>query len=262
MVPDTAVDRRLPARLVDEVRASLQARPEAYRSRELDRYRSEHHHPLAYEMIAAGTDYHRAFSFADREVRRRAELAVSPLERFAAADPAIVEQVARREFERVRTELRGTARDRHSALGDLRRWGLLTGTIKAAEARHRQRAQAKAAAYDMAAEQRRIIREVVPHWDWPHDQRVAPGLRGLVETNRTGAIHVWTLVADRPLRGAGGRFLDSLPRDRRVRVFGVERGSPSEDMLLRRGFERSRLSWHGLRQEERVGALAWTWMYR
>ncbi len=258
----TGADRRLPARLVEEVRASLQAHPEGHRSWELDRYRSQHHHPLAHERIAAGTDSARAFSYADLEVRRRAALEVPPLERFAAADPAIVEQVARRELARVRAQLRGTARERRSALGDLRRWGVLTGTIKAAEARHRERVQRKAESLDMEAEQRWIIRDVVPRWGWPHDQRVAPGLHGLVETNRNGAIHIWTLVADRPLRGAGGRFLDSLPRDRRVRVFGVERGSLSEAMLLRRGFERSRLAWHGLRQGERVQTPAWSWMYR
>lgn len=262
MATHTRVDRRLPARLVEEVRASLQAHPEGHRSRELDRYRNEHHHPLAHEMIAAGTDSARAFSYADIEVRRRAALEVPLLERFAAADPAIVEQVARRELARVRAQLRCTARERRSALSDLRRWGVLTGTIKAAEARHRQRAQWQAETFDMTAEQRRIIRDVVPRWGWPHDQRVAPGLHGLVETNRNGAVHVWTLVADRPLKGAGGRFLDNLPRDRRVRVFGVERGSLSEAMLLRRGFERSRLAWHGLRQGQRVQVSAWSWMYR
>ncbi len=259
---DAAIDRRLPARLVEEARASLQAHPERYRSWELECYRSQHHHPLAHEMIAAGTDSARAFSSADREARRLVSVEVPPLERFAAADPAIVEQIARRELARVRADLRGAGQARRSALSDLRRRGMLTGTIKAAETRHRQRAQAKAAAFDMAEEQRRIIRDVVPRWGWPHDQRVAPGLRGLVETNRTGAIHIWTLVADRPLRGAGGRFLDSLPRDRRIRVFGVGRDSLSEAMLLRRGFERSRLSWHGLRQGERAQAPAWTWMYR
>ena len=213
-------------------------------------------------MIATGVGSARAFSYADIEVRRRAALEVPPLKRFAAADPTIVESIARRQLAQVRAHLRGTARDRHAALGDLRRWGVLSGTIKAAEARHRQRAQWQAEAFDMAAAQRRIIRDEVPNWGWPHDQRVAPGLHGLVEINRTGAIHVWTLVADRPLRGAGGRYLDNLPRDRRVRVFGVERGSLSEAMLLRRGFARSRRAWHGLRHGERLQASAWSWMYR
>ena len=262
MPTHTGVDRRLPARLVNEVRASLQAHPEGYRSGELDRYRSEHRRSVAQEMVAAGTDSARAFSYADREVRRLAELEVAPLERFAAADPAIVEKVARRELERIRTQLRGTAGARRSALSDLRRWGMLSGTIKAAEARHAQRARWKAESFDMAAEQRRIIRDVVPRWRWPHHQRVAPGLHGLVESNRHGAIHIWTLVADRPLRGAGGRFLDSLPRDRRVRVFGVGHDTLSEAMLLRRGFARSRFAWRGLRGSEQVEAPAWTWMYR
>jgi hypothetical protein len=256
------VDRRLPAGLVGEVRASLQADPKSHRSEELDQYRYQHHHPLAHEMIAAGVDSVRAYSYADIEVRRRAARAVPHLKRFAAADPAIVESIARRQLAQVRAQLRGTARDRHAALSDLRRWGVLRGTIKAAEARHRQRAQWKAEAYDMAATQRCIIHDEVPDWGWPHDQRLAAGLHGFVETNRTGAIHVWTLVADRPLRGAGGQFLDNLPTDRRIRVFGVERGSLSEAMLLRRGFERSRLAWHGLRQGERVQASAWSWMYR
>jgi hypothetical protein len=259
----SGVERRLPAGLVDEVRASLQADPESHRSQALCQYRSQHHHPLAHELVATtGVDWARAFSYADIEVRRRAAREVPLLERFAAADPAIVESIARRQLAQVRAQLRSTARERHAALSDLRRWGVLRGTIKAAEGRHRQRAQWKAEAFDMAAAQRRIIREEVPGWGWPHDQRVAPGLHGLVETNRSGAIHVWTLVADLPLRGAGGRFLDSLPTDRRIRVFGVERGSLSEAMLLRRGFERSHLAWHGLRHGERVQASAWSWMYR
>jgi hypothetical protein len=70
------------------------------------------------------------------------------------------------------------------------------------------------------------------------------------------------MVADAPMSGAGGRFLDSLPTHCRVRVFGVAKGSLSEAMLLRRGFRRSRYAWHGLRGKESVSASAWSWLYR
>jgi hypothetical protein len=100
----------------------------------------------------------------------------------------------------------------------------------------------------LAAEQRRIIAEEVPLSDWQNFEPFAPGLHGLVQTNRNGTIHMWAVVADEPLAGAGGRYLDSLPRDRNVRAFGVARGTLLEAMLVRRGFTRSRFPWRGLRR--------------
>jgi hypothetical protein len=156
--------------------------------------------------------------------------------------------------------VRGRNTERRDALGRLRCWGVLSTTIKDADAKHRAREARMAPC--LRDVQEAIIRDVVPLWQWPARARVAPGLRALVETNRNGAVHIWTLVADEALVGAGGRFLDSLPSDARVRVFGVSRGSLMEAMLRRRGFERSRYAWRGLREGEPATAPAWTWLYR
>ena len=176
-----------------------------------------------------------AFSRADIDVRRRAEVEVPAIERFAAGDPQIVATVAGRRLDAARRLARGSRRDRLHALRDLRQWGVLHTTIKAADDRHRARAARQAAAFSLGDQQRAIVRDVVPRWDWRHGNRLAPGLRGLVETNRNGAIHVWTMFALRPLNGDGGRFLDRLPPDGAVRVFDVSKGSLMEAMLLREG---------------------------
>ena len=173
----------------------------------------------------------------------------------------LVEPTACEELRQVRQWLAGNHLDRRAGLRRLRDWSVLRTTIKEADARHRAR-EAKRAPRELREAQERIIRDVVPHWQWPAKRPVAPGLRGLVETNRNGAIHIWALIAEQPLSGAGGRFLDSLPHDVRVRVFGVTHGSLMEGMLRRRGFEWSRYRWHGLRQGESVSVHAWTWMYR
>lgn len=239
----------------------MRADPQACRSRQLDAYYREHRDQIATELEASGLDHPRAMSRADRDVRRQAEAAVPPLERFAACDPALVQLAAAAELDQVRRRATGSEANLRQAYGRLRDWGVLRTTIKESVRRHRERTT-RHAAVGLVAEQQRIVREVVPTWEWPHTDRIAPGLRGFVETNRNGAIHIWTMVADEPLSGAGGRFLDSLPACARVRVFGVEKGSLSEAMLLRRGFRRSRYAWHGLRGKGSVSASAWTWMYR
>lgn len=260
-MPSTSNDTGLPRRLVAEVRTAMVANPAAYRSRMLDRYRAEHHHPMAWGLIAAGMDQARAFSRADFDVRREADAAIPPLERFAAGDAHLVAVFARVELDIVRSLARGVASDRRMALSRLRSWGVLRTTIKRADGLHRERARLRADGA-VEAEQQRIIREEVPTWQWPHADRIAPGVHGFLETNRNGVLHVWTLVADRPLSGAAGRFLDGLPMTKRVRVFGVSRGSLCESMLTRRGFSRSRYAWHGLRDGVSATASAWTWMYR
>lgn len=255
------VGRRLPAKLVAEVRAAMIADPGRYRTQQLDNYHRTHQRQIAKELIATGLDIARAWSHADREVRRRAESAVPALEQFAAGDPNLVDLAAVAELDRVRDRACGSQADLTMALGRLRAWGVLRTTITESMRRHRGRATARAAVA-VIAEQQRIVREDVPTWDWPHADVIAPGLHGFVETNRNGAIHIWTMVADVPLSGAGSRFLDTLPPSSRIRVFGVSKGSLSEAMLLRRGFRRSRYSWHGLRRKESVSASAWTWLYR
>lgn len=237
------------------------ANPAAYRTRMLDRYRAEHHHPMAWRLIAAGMDHARAFSRADFDVRRGADAAIPALERFATGDGDLVAVFARIELDEVRRLARGGVADRRLALSRLRSWGVLRTTIKRADELHRERARRQADGA-VEAEQRRIIRDEVPAWQWPRADRIAPGIRGFVETNRNGVLHVWTLVADRPLSGAAARFLDGLPMTKRVRVFGVSRGSLFESMLTRRGYSRSRYAWHGLRDGESATASAWTWMYR
>lgn len=253
--------RRLPAKLVAEVRAAMIADPQRYRSQELHNYHKRHHRQIAKELMSSGLDDARAWSRADREVRRLAEAAVPALDKFAAGDPNLVHLASVSELDRVRARALGSQSDLRLALGQFRAWGVLRTTITESMRRHRERIASKAAV-GIAAEQQRIVRDVVPTWEWPHGDRIAPGLCGFVETNRNGAIHIWTMVADEPLSGAGGRFLDSLPVNARIRVFGVAKGSLSEAMLLRRGFRRSQYAWHGLRGKESVSASAWTWMYR
>ncbi len=240
---------RLPVRLVEQIRQSILERPAVHRPASLEAFRTAVNHSIAHQMIAEGVDSQRAFSRADVEARRRAELEVPAIEHFMAADPAIVDALARDELDRARRRLRRQqVREREAGLRQLKSWGVLGTSIKQAKARHRERAGKQQLSFDLAAEQRRIIAEEVPSWDWPSFEPFAPGLRGLVETNRNGTVQMWTLVADEPLTGAGGRDLDGLPPDRMVRAFGVARGSLSEAMLLRRGFIRSRFPWRGLRR--------------
>lgn len=236
-------------------------RPTTARGWFLGRYYDERRPAVVARLVAEGMDSQRAYSRADIEVKQLANANVPTLERFERGDPDLVEPIARDELRQVRKWLAGTHADRRAGLRRLREWSVLRTTIKEADARHRAR-EAKRAPLALREAQERIIREVVPQWQWPAKDAVAPGLRGLVETNRNGAIHIWTLYAEQPLSGAGGRFLDSLPRDVRVRVFGVTHGSLMETMLRRRGFEWSRYRWSGLRQGESVSARAWTWLYR
>lgn len=120
----------------------------------------------------------------------------------------------------------------------------------------------KATTAEVRTAQESLVKNAVPKWEWPHDDLIAPGLRGYVEVvAQTGTVHVWTMWAEKPLSGAGARFLDSLPRDQIVRVFGVNRDSLSEAMLKRRGFVRSwKYPWSGKRQGESVSAHEY--MYR
>lgn len=212
--------------------------------------------------MTAGMEYSRAFSRADIDVRREAEAVLPTVKQVASGESDLVALFAREQLadvQRLTRSFSGT--DRRYAFGRLRHWGVLRMTIKEAEARHRARA-ARRPPPDLASEQRQIIRDEVPAWQWPVSDHLAPGLRGCVETNRTGAVHIWTIVAFRPLRGAGSRFLDSLPHDARIRVFGVAAGSLMEAMLLRRGFSRSRYRWAGLRRGTHAAVPAWSWMYR
>ena len=252
---------RLPASLLAETRAAMMANPSSHRRAFLGSYYVEHRPTIVGRLIADGMDSARAYSRADLETRRLAKAKVPRLERFGAGDPELVERSARDEFDRVRRLFHGTHTDRRVALGRLRDWGVLRTTIKEADRRHRSRA-ARRAPHDLREAQQRIIRDEVPTWQWPAVDPMAPGLRGLVETNRNGAIHIWTIVADEPLAGAGGRFLDALPRNARIRVFGVTRGSLMEAMLRRRGFAWSWYAWHGLRQGDHASAPAWTRLYR
>lgn len=70
----------------------------------------------------------------------------------------------------------------------------------------------------------------------PPMDKLAPGVLGYaVETDE--ALFVPAIMAERPGRGDVGRFLDSLPRDRTVKVPAVL--SPRlAGMLDRRGFKR------------------------
>jgi hypothetical protein len=252
---------RLPAALLGETRDMMAARPSDYRGRALVSY-YEHHRPAAVQaLVDAGVPYQAACSLASPEVRREAHAVVPPVERFAGGDAELAATFAAEALAQARRLTRThTITGRRDGLSRLRRWGLLGTTIKAAEEKHADREVKRQPSLRECQEA--IIRDVVPRWGWPHGDFVAPGLRGLVEVNGGGATHVWTLVADKPLAGAGGRFLDGLPLDARVRVFGVTRGSLMEAMLRRRGFQWSRYAWSGLRQGESVRASAWTWLYR
>lgn len=252
---------RTPAAVLDETRAAMIADPGRYHYSFCSDYYRSHRPAIVASLMADGLDHARAYSKADIETKRLVKARTPKIERFAAGDPDLVERFAREELERTRALLAGNHTERRAGLRRLRDWGLLRTTMKEADARHRDRA-ARRAPRELREEQERIIRDVVPRWEWPASERVAPGLRGLVETNRNGAIHIWTLVADAPMTGAGGRFLESLPSDARIRVFGVSKGGLMEAMLRRRGFAWSRISWHGLRQGEHVSASAWTWLYR
>lgn len=256
-----AKPRRLPAALLAEARANMLALPGYYRGRAVSAYYNERRPAAVKALTAAGLSHQAASSRVARELRAEADASVPPLEHFAAGDGDLVAVVA---AERLRDAARLARANgvtaRREGLRRLRRWGLLRTTIKAAEARRTEREVRRSPS--LRERQEAIVRDVVPTWQWPHEDRVAPGLRGLVEVNRNGAVHVWTLYAEEPLAGAGGRFLDSLPRDARVRVFGVTRGGLMEAMLRRRGFQWSRYGWHGLRRGERVSARAWTWLYR
>lgn len=251
----------IPAALLAEVRSAMITNPSLHRDTVLRWYYEEHRNEIVDRLVAGGMERGRACPRGDIETRQLAQANVPTLERFAAGDPVLVEQISRDALDRVRRLLNGTHADRQAGLRRLRDWGVLRTTIKEADRRHRSRA-ARRAPRELREAQERIIREVVPTWQWPAVDRIAPGLRGLVETNRNGAIHIWTIVADEPLAGAGGRFLDALPREATIRVFGVTRGSLMEMMLRRRGFAWSRYAWHGLRQGEHRSASAWTWLYR